>query len=324
MLSMMKYPLKIVHGCTLSELEGFLKESCDIFDKSVSLEPTSLGGWSNVNFRGRSSGIEFVLKLPWSTEVFDSNPYNPIYDLSLFFSRLDIASPPLEVGRLPNSSETPFCIVEYIPGTSLPSIGKANENDLLSLKKSHQILKREKPPNIPKYESPFNYFNAIRSPVEEHDWLSKASTETLDILNQYELLLPSVVSSIEIIGYWSGETMHGDLWIPNIIFRSKRNALLLDLEACATGDSRYDLAYLLEAHESASIKEIPLLFEDEDVNFINSLRPLALTSVIDWSITRLLSMESGIVEQNLNTPNIYSMILGYVREKIVRLGFLLH
>ena len=321
---MMKYPLKIVHGCTLSELEGFLKESCDIFDKSVSLEPASLGGWSNVNFRGQSSGIDFVLKLPWSTEVFDSNPYNLMHDLSFFFSRLDIAAPPLEVGRLPNSSETPFYIVEYIPGITHSSIVNADETDLLSLKKTHQILKREKPPNIPKYESPFNYFNAIRSLVEEHDWLSKVSTETLDILNQYELLLPSVVSSIEIIDNWSGETMHGDFWIPNIVFRSKRNALLLDFEACATGDSRYDLAYLLEAHESTSSKEIPLLYEDEDINFINSLRPLALTSVIDWSIARLLSMESGIVEQNLNTPKIHSMILEYAREKLVRLGSLLH
>ncbi|MBE0526136.1 MAG: phosphotransferase [Candidatus Thorarchaeota archaeon] len=205
-----------------------------------------------------------------------------------------------------------------------PSIANANENELLSLKKSHQILKREKPPSIHKYESPLNYFNAIRSLVEEHDWLTKASAETRVILNQYELLLPRIVSSIEIIGYWCGETMHGDLWIPNIVFRSKRNALLLDFEACATGDSRYDLAYLLEAHENTSIKEIPLLFEDEDVNFINSLRPLVLTSVIDWSIDRLLSMESGIVEQNLSTPNIHSMILGYAHEKIVRLRSLLH
>jgi hypothetical protein len=322
--AMMNYPLKIVHGYSLPELEGFLEETCDIFDDTVSLEPISLGGWSNVNFRGHSSGIQFVLKLPWSTEVFESNPYDMMYDLNLYFSRLDIAAPPLKVGRLPNSTATPFYLVEYIEGTTHSSIEEASYEELRSLKKSHSLLRGKTPPNLPNYESPLGYLNAIRSLVEEHTWLSEASKETQTLLNNYELILPRLISLTDAIGNWSGNVMHGDLWIPNIVFRPGQNALFLDFEACALGDSRYDLAYLLEGHENRATEKIPEIFVNEDIEFINSLRPLVLACVIDWSIARLLSMESGIVEPNLNTERIHSMILGYVQGKINRWKSILH
>lgn len=323
-VAMMKYPLKTVHGHSRSKLEDLLENSCNAFDKSVSLEPVSLGGWSNINIRGRSSGIDFVLKLPWITEEYEINPYDRLHNLSLFFSRLDLTAPPIEVGRLSDSSKTPFFLVEYVDGTTYSSITDASEDELLSLKESHRLLKKQKPPGIPKYESPLDYLTANHEQVENHSWLPRASKQTRTLIDQYDLLLPQVKSMNEIIGYWSRETMHGDLWAPNIVFHTERNALLLDFEACAIGDSRYDLAYLLEVHVDRSIDNIQTLIEDEDIDFVNSLRPLTLAYVIDWSLSRLLSMESGIVEQSLNTQKIHTMILGYAREKIVRLKFLLH
>jgi len=321
---MMKYPIRTAHGHSHSELEHILEDSCDAFDDFINLDHTSMGGWSNINIRGRSSGIEFVLKLPWSTELYEINPYDQLFNLSHYYNKLDLAASPIAVGRLPDFLETPYYIVEYIEGVTHSSLTNASEEELLSLKESHQTLKRENPPNIPKYQSPLSYLNAIRSLVEEHNWLKKASTDIRNLLYQYESLLPRVFSLIENIGYWSGETMHGDFWIPNIIFRPKRKALFLDFEACANGDYRYDLAYLIEAHDNQIIEKIPVLFEGEDVDFIYSLRPLVLSCVIDWSIARLLSMESGIVEQNLNTKRIYSMILNYSQQKISRLRSLLH
>ncbi len=323
-IAMMKHPLETVHGHSCTKLEVLLENSCDVFDKSVSLETTSLGGWSNINIRGRSSGIEFVLKLPWSTEEYERNPYDPLYNLSLYFSRLDLTAPPIEVGRLSDSSKTPFFLVEYIDGITYSSITDASENELLSLKKSHRLLKKQKPPGIPKYESPLDYLTANHAQVENHSWLTRASKQTRSLIDQYDSLLPQVKSMNEVIGYWSRETMHGDLWAPNIVFQSEQKALFLDFEACAIGDSRYDLAYLLEVHVDRSTENIPTLIEDEDTNFVNSLRPLVLAYVIDWSLSRLLSMESGIVESNLDSQKIHTMILGYAREKIVRLKFLLH
>jgi len=321
---MMKYPLETVHRHSLSELEDILENSCSVFDKSVSLEPNSLGGWSNINIRGRSSGIEFVLKLPWSTEKYERNPYDQLYDLNLYFSRLDLTAPPIEVGRLSDSSETPFLLVEYIDGTTHSSITDVSEDEILSLKESHQLLKNQKPPGIPEYESPLDFLTANHKQVEGHSWLQRASKETRVLIDQYDLLLPRVESMTEIIGYWSRRMMHGDLWVPNIVFRPKRKALLLDFEDCAIGDPLYDLAYLLEVHVNQTTESIPRLIDIEDIDFVDSLRPLVLAYVIDWSIARLLTMESGIIEPNLNTEGIRTMLLGYAHQKIDRLKLLLH
>ncbi|MHA1862381.1 MAG: phosphotransferase family protein [Candidatus Thorarchaeota archaeon] len=321
---MMKYPLEMVHGLTRSKLQDLLEISCDAFDKSVSLEPISLGGWSNINIRGKSSGFEFVLKLPWITEEYEINPYDKLHDLSLFFSRLGLTAPPIEVGRLSDSSKTPFFLVEYVDGTTYSSIMDVSEDELLSLKDSHRLLKKQRPPNLLKYESPLDYLTSNHEPVENHSWFPRASKQTRTLIDHYDTLLPQVKSLNEVMGYWSRETMHGDLWLPNIVFHPERKAIFLDFEACAIGDSRYDLAYLLEVHVDRSTENIPILIEDKDIDFVNSLRPLVLAYVIDWSLSRLLSMESGIVEKNLNTQRIHTMILGYAREKIGRLKFLLH
>jgi hypothetical protein len=97
-------------------------------------------------------------------------------------------------------------------------------------------------------------------------------------------------------------------------------SLILDFDACAYGDSRYDLSRLLAGD---AVENIPELIPDEDVDFVNSLRPLALAFIIDWSLDRLLSMESGIVEANLNTVEIRTSILDYTEATISRLAKLL-
>jgi hypothetical protein len=75
--------------------------------------------------------------------------------------------------------------------------------------------------------------------------------------------------------------------------------------------------------EGKQIENIPQLIPKEDLNFVNSLRPLVLAYIIDWSVERLLSMESGIVEANLNTAEIRSALIDYIKGKISRLKTLL-
>ncbi|TFG28624.1 hypothetical protein EU528_10915 [Candidatus Thorarchaeota archaeon] len=318
---MLEYPIKSVHGHTLSELEDILEDSCDSFDDIVVLESTSQGGWSNINIRGSASGLDFILKLPWSTEKYLSNPYERLYKLGLQFARLNIASHPIEVGRLDDSCGTPFFLIEYVDGTTRSTLTDANEDEIHSLKESLRILKEQKPSGIPKYESPSDYLLANHEQVDNHPWLRRASDEAILLLDKYNSLFPKVESAMDIIGYWSGDVMHGDLWIPNIVFRKSSEVLLLDFDACAYGDSRYDLTRLIEGDE---LDDVPMLIPDEDLNFVNSLRPLVLSYVIDWSINRLLSMESGIVESNLNTIELRQAIIGHTKEKIARLTTLLH
>jgi len=322
--AMMKYTVETVHGHSHSQLEALLEDSCDAFDDFINLEHTSMGGWSNINIRGQSSGFDFVLKLPALLEDFTSNPYDKQYELNLFFGRLDIAPHPIEFGRLSDSVETPFYLVEYVEGTSYSELTDTSESELLTLKESLRIMKEQKLSDIPIYETATDLLLANHNGIVTHDWLHKASMKTKGLIDQFDLLFPIVKSLIDVVGYWSQELIHGDLWIPNVIFRPKQNALLLDFESCAIADSRYDLVRLIEGHDEKRIENFPSLFLDQDVNFINSLRPLATSYVIDWCIERLLSMESGIVESNLNTPIIHSMVLDYGQQQIDRLKSLLH
>ncbi|MGY5859656.1 MAG: phosphotransferase [Candidatus Thorarchaeota archaeon] len=320
-LAMMKYPIKSVHGHTHSELEHLLEDSCNSFDDIVVLESTTLGGWMNVNLRGKSSEFDFVLKFPWTTEKLESNPYDLLYKLQAQFARLNISPHPIEVGRLKDSSETPFFLIEYITGSTHSKVADVSEDELLSLKESLRRLKREKPSGIPQYEAPSDFLVANHEPVLNHIWLSRASEETKNLLTQYNSLFPKIESRMDILGYWSGDVMHGDLWIPNILFRNSIEALILDFDMCSYGDSRYDFCRLMEGEDIE--ENIPALIPDEDLSFVNSLRPLAVAFIIDWSLERLLSMESGIVESILNTDEIRAGILRYAEEKINRLKILL-
>jgi len=282
-----------------------------------------MGGWSNINIRGKSSDFDFVLKLPGSTEKFEENPYDAQYNLALYFSKLDLTAPPIEVGRLSDSAETPFYLMEYIDGNSHSVVSDVSEDELLSLKETLRILRNQKPPNLPTYNKPTDHLVAHHETVENHVWLHRASKKTQILLNQFTSLFSKVNAQTNNLCKWSGELMHGDLWIPNVIFRSDQNALLLDLEACSFGDPRYDLASLLEVHVNSSVESIPALINEEDIEMIKSHRPMVLSYVIDWCFERLLSMESGIMESNLNREELHTMIVGYAQEKIDRLRFLL-
>lgn len=320
----MRYPVKTVHGHSLSELEALLEDSCSAFDDFISLDHTSMGGWSNINIRGQSSGFDFILKLPALVDDFTSNSYKRQYKLNLIFGRLDIAPHPIEFGRLSDSAETPFYIVEYVDGTTYSELADLSESELHSLKESLRILNKQKLSDVPTYETPTDLLLANHNAAVSHDWLQKASTKTSALIDQYDSLFPRVNSLTDVVGYWSKDAIHGDLWVPNVIFPSDQNALLLDFESCAIADSRYDLVRLLEGNSKNRIENFPYLFLDKDINFINSLRPLVVSYVIDWCIERLLSMESGIIESNLNTPTIHSMVLDYGYQQVEHLKSLLH
>ena len=313
---MMKYPINTVHGYTISELEALLEDSCDIFDDFVVLDRRSMGGWTNINIRGSSSDYEFVLKLPWSNIHYKSNPYVPLYNLGIQFARLNITPHPIEVGRLRDSSSIPYLLIEYIEGIELSSIMEASTDQILSLKESLRILQSEKPKDIPRFRTPAEYLATIHSKVESNPQLADASKEVRSILHRYTPFFYQVEAMVDIIGYWNGRVMHGDLWIPNILFRPGQEAILLDLDACAYGDSRYDLSYLIEGKQ---ITTVPELIDESDINFVDSLRPLVLSCIIEWCIDRLLSMEAGIVERNLNSIQVRKSVLEYTNSKIDRL-----
>jgi Ser/Thr protein kinase RdoA (MazF antagonist) len=115
--------------------------------------------------------------------------------------------------------------------------------------------------------------------------------------------------------------MHGDLWEPNILFQDGA-VLLLDFELCCIGDTLYDRAYLMEASDGPPVKSLPDFLSDEILRHIEGLRPVALMSLVSWSLERLVYMDAGIVEPNLTSPHIRENVVRYSRMKLSRLGLL--
>ena len=319
---MTKRQLTRIHGHSIQELERMVHDACNLFDEEVSLERENLGGWSNINIRGHSSGIEFVLKLPWSISTFKTDSYKHLYDISMYFNKLDLAAFPLSMGQLSDTMSTPYILFEYVGGIVHDSLTEFTAQELFSLKTCLQLLTQQKPPGLSRYKSPSDHLTTNYALVENHEGLSIASHDVNQLIDTFNDFYPEILSFTDSLGSWSPSIMHGDLWIPNIVFKSG-HITLLDFEACAYGNPLFDLAYLLETPVSIFTDKIPGLVCLEDTDEVNSLRPLVVAFLVSWSLERLLSMESGLVEPNLDTLENRSALIDYTLSKMTRLKTLL-
>ncbi len=319
---MMNRPLRNVHGHTIKELEFLLQDTCDIFDEEVVLERNALGGWSSINIRGQSSGLDFVLKLSGSISSYDIGPFAQLKEVSLFFNKLGIAPLPLALDQLPDATETPFIIMEYVDGIVHESLNDFTSEETAILKKCLQTLSEQEPPTLKKYDSPSDHLNRAYDLVVNHPSFSNRSQEVAELVDSFEELYSKVLAHTDSLGSWSSEIMHGDLWVPNLVFQPEK-VVLLDFEACAYGSPYFDLTYMLETPEGITETYIAGLMSPEDVDEVDALRPLVVSFIVNWSLERLLSMEAGFIEPNLSTPKSRSAIIGYTRSKLSRLRTLL-
>ncbi|MFW9768197.1 MAG: aminoglycoside phosphotransferase family protein [Candidatus Thorarchaeota archaeon] len=311
-----------VHGHTIYEIQSLLSESCAIFDSTMSLDISTLGGWSNINIRGQYADGNFVLKLPWRVSKQNPNYYKSLFDISHYYNRLGIAASPLSIGTLPDKNETPFIIFEYVEGDIHQSVEQFSDYDISLLKESLKILYRGKPAGLRDYHSPASFLSATHSRISSHEFLRSCSKVVSQLNTSLSELLPMVQSHADSLGRWTSSVMHGDLWFPNIVIQSDK-VVLLDFEDCVIGNRFYDLAFFHETPATSEIMPIPGLLDRDDAEMVTQLRPIALSYIIIWSIERLLSMEAGCVEPNLSTPRVRVAVIEYTRSKIERLKKLL-
>lgn len=314
---MTRRQLTNAHGHTIPELETLLRESCDLFDGHVKLEGEVVGGWSNINILGRSSDISFILKLPWSVNP-DPSHYDYLYLVAEFFGKLGVSASPLSIGKLLDDKETPFMVMEYLEGVTYDSIDALSNQEIVQFNECLRLIHQQNPPGLYSYYSPLDFILTHQGQVESHPGLSSCSKELSNLIQSFNENLETLLDYAEILGPWSMTVMHGDLWIPNVVFQSSK-ASLLDFEMCSLGESHYDLAHFLESHNQL-VDIPPRLLEGYDMDRIEELRPIALGWLIIWSIERLLSMNSGLVEANLNTVESRAAVMDYTRDKITRLG----
>ncbi|MHA2152553.1 MAG: aminoglycoside phosphotransferase family protein [Candidatus Thorarchaeota archaeon] len=314
---MTKRQISKVHGISITDLENLLNESCELIDDSVKLEREVIGGWSNINIRGKSSSLDFILKLPLPRTP-DSSYYEYLHSTSGFFGKLGITGSPLSTGKLSNG--LPYIIFEFLEGVTYDmnkKIGDLSEQEVNLLNQCLRKLHSQKPLGLRSHYSPLDYLLTYRSMVETHQGLSKCSDELSNLIQSFVELEESILEYAELLGSWSMTVMHGDFWIPNVVFQPEK-AFLLDFEECTFGEHNYDLARMLESQwEEVDIP--PSLLEGYDERRIEELRPIALGWIVWWNFERLLSMESDRIEPNLNTPEIKQGIMDYTEVKIQRL-----
>jgi aminoglycoside phosphotransferase (APT) family kinase protein len=321
-LEMTERHIERVHGYTIKELEHVLLDVCEIFDDTISLEYNTLGGWSNINIRGQSNDLDFVLKLPCSISPLDGNLYNQLFDISLHFNKLGIAARPLAKGQLSDTNATPFIIFEYIDGIIHDSLTDFSDHEALLLKDCLDLILIQKIPHLRRYKSPSDHVTSWFSLVENHVGLADVSQEVGTLIDKMKKMSPDILSFVDSLGVWTPTLMHGDLWIPNIVFQTGK-VILLDFEDSAYGNHLYDLAFLLETPNAVSEKTPSGIIRSDEMEEVNDLRVVAVSYIVNWSLDRLLSMESGLVEPNLSSEESRSAIIGYTRGKISRLKALL-
>ncbi|MFW9787198.1 MAG: aminoglycoside phosphotransferase family protein [Candidatus Thorarchaeota archaeon] len=314
---MTKRQLSSVHGLSIHELEHMLHKSCELLDDSLKLEREVIGGWSNINIRGKTTQLDFILKLPWPRKP-DSSYYEYLFSTSNFFAKLGITAPPIANGTLSNG--LPYIIFEFLEGVTYDmnkKIGELSEHEVNLLNQCLRKLHSQKPLVLRSYNSPLDYLLTYRSMVETHQGLSKCSGEISNLIQSFAEVEESILEYAELLGSWSMTVMHGDFWLPNVVFLQEK-AFLLDFEECTFGEDNYDLARMLESQwEEVDIP--PGLLEGYDEPRIEDLRPIALGWIVWWNFERLLSMESDLIEPNLNNPEIKQGIMDYTEVKIKRL-----
>ncbi len=312
----MKPQVKIVHGHSLPELEDQVSRSLGgEFD--ITIDPSLLGGWSNITLLTYSQERTFVLKLPTTKGPFRSHPYTREYKVMDFLSRDGLCPKPVKIGRLNDEERTPFMVAEYAEGVVRSSLPEMTGDDLSNLRVALARLSALRPPGVKSYRQPSDYLSSITDVVKQSTQGATSLSPNLGrLLGSFERVVERVGDITDSSCVWSRRTMHGDLQESNVVIQPDR-VVLIDLESCSIGEPLLDLAYLFSQDEGSilSIRHEVLSVSDE-LPIIENLRPLAVISAVGWSLQFLERLEAGLIEYTALAPNAGARVFRYVQDKM--------
>lgn len=314
----MKLQVAKVHGHTIPKLQELVNDACKDLGLPLTLDTTLLGGWSSIALLLFSKDSKYVLKLPGLVETYPANPFEEEFRVGQYLAKERICPTPMKVGRLKDSNYTPFIVHGFVNGYTCASLEETSPNDFAMLGTTLTRLSQLKIPNIMAYPSPSEYMDYIMGrmePFNEHtSEISKDLRKRIEVLQEYARDLGEYFD--EAIT-WTRKPMHADLQESNIVYQSGK-AWLLDIGSFCIGEPLYDVAYLFDQSPDMQVPQYPveLLVNSDMIKNVESLRPLALISVIEWSLEYLCNYELRRIEENLSSKSNAQAVRFYIDSKI--------
>ena len=316
--------LTVVHGHTLKRIEELILRSLPEQDSPLYIKNVMAGGMSNINLRGLLGALEIVIKLPSELGPFFPDYYERLFSVTKGLHSEGIAPKPMAYGLLDDVNETPFIIMEFVEGAQCHSLIDFSLSEIVKTVILRDKMTQLKPPDLPSY-SPQGYIQSVFMPLRSMDALFSLPERDVNLLlDRFMGAEDMLRNHSESITDWRNDFMHGDFHEGNIVFTNE-DAILLDFEYSAMGDSKIDLAYLRIQPEIPYPNRIMASLTKNEVytESFQKFEPLALSFAISWTLKNLRLLDAGCLEQNAMKGYNRSQLLNYAKAKLVQLDELL-
>ncbi len=312
----MSKELLSVHGLSLGEIEDQIATAVGCLS-DIHFNRHSIGGWTNVNLLGESDSKRYVVKLPGLREPHDHNPYEFQFKVYAHFSRLGLCPEPIAFGRLASKLKTPFLVLRFVEGEVVPQLARMKSSHLSMMKAAMMTFSQNPMGGFHEFESSKAYATYLLNRLT--DTLNRYTSSSNSIVNEGRRL-QRMTDSLDVRGLlqddWPCDVMHGDFQEANVVFTESK-AVLLDFEETCIGNSLFDIAYLLVQNPLHNLMDrIPSVLSNGKERRIRELFPLALLSVISWTIRRIVHAQSGAIEESLADTHAVKDLEVYLRSKI--------
>lgn len=281
-----------------------------------------LGGMSNLNLLMNDGKKRYVVKVPALQLEYDENPYDMQWLIQEIVYRYNLSTRPVATGMLGN--ELPFLVTEYEKGVTKTNPHSFQDDELVRIRNAQCRFSRIRLP-VPCYDHPRTYLRVKQKQLEQVSNNDESHSMLLrDFLDNMSDFGSELEEKMAGLPFWQSDTVHGDFRPSNVVLKA-HSILLIDFENTFTGSSFYDSAYFfVEPKGDYKIpKDNPLVKTRENQEMILKLVPLALFSCLTWTLTRLLHLEMGIVEDNLVNTDTRARLTEYCRQKSVQLANIL-
>ncbi len=312
----MSKELLSVHGLSLDEIGNQITSAVGC-SNDIHFNRRPIGGWTNINLLAESDSKRYVVKLPGLREPNDHNPYESQFKVYDHFSRLGLSPEPIAFGRLDSKLRTPFLVLRFVEGEIVPHFARMTSKQLSMMKAAMMTFSQNPIDGLHEFESSEAYAKYLLNRLT--DALNRypiSSTSMVDEGRRLQRMTDCLDAEGLLQDDWPCDIMHGDFQEANVVFTESK-AVLLDFEETCIGNSLFDIAYLLVQNPLHNLTDkIPSILSEGKERRIRGLFPLALLSVISWTIRRIVQTKSRAIEESLADSHTVKDLEVYLHSKM--------